>query len=127
MKSTLLLLAAFGLMVSTAQAQDDTKLKNDPTYSTHNYKHPNKAAKARQWEANSGTEVRPPYQAANRQANYKNQSPNPLPAGGVTVPHTPNEQLANRNYKAQQPQGTPNTDVARKPEKAKTGLTTTGE
>ncbi|TAE23384.1 MAG: hypothetical protein EAZ91_22225 [Cytophagales bacterium] len=29
----------------------DNKLKNDPTYSIHNYKHPNKALAARAWES----------------------------------------------------------------------------
>ncbi len=32
-------------------AQPETKLRNDPTYSIHNYKHPNKATAARAWES----------------------------------------------------------------------------
>lgn len=130
MKTVFSLLVGFGLLACGADssAQDDAKLRQDPTYSTQNYKHPNKAAAARRWEGNTGVEVRPPYQPANRQASYKNQSPNPIPTGGVTVDHQPNEQVANRNYKAQQPRATrpAETGVARKAGPARESTTKTG-
>lgn len=113
MKTITMLLAGFGLVALSlsALAQDNIrdsrhgeaiKLRNDPTYSTRNYKQPNKAAAARRWEGDNGVEVRPPYAPANRVTSYKSQSANQIPAGGITVEHTPNEDLANRNYKAQQ-------------------------
>lgn len=48
------LVGAFGLSVAFTTvtfAQQDEKLKSDPTYSTRNYKHPNKAAAAKAWES----------------------------------------------------------------------------
>lgn len=118
MKAVVFLLAGLGLLACSADssAQDDAKLRNDPTYSTQNYKHPNKAATAQRWQGTTGVEVRPPYQPANRQASYKNQSPNQVPSGGVTVDYRSSEQYANRNYKAQQPRAArpANTEVARK-------------
>ncbi|MBC8155267.1 MAG: hypothetical protein H7Z72_20445, partial [Bacteroidetes bacterium] len=38
------------VLTSCATYGPDDKLKRDGTYSTHNYKHPNKAAQARTWE-----------------------------------------------------------------------------
>lgn len=91
-------------LVGQACAQDDRgKLRNDPTYSTHNYKHANKAATARKWEANSGVAVQPPASGQSNVANYKRQAPNQTPVGGVTVSHTPSTDVADRNYKIQRP------------------------
>ncbi|WP_041258404.1 hypothetical protein [Fibrella aestuarina] len=133
MKLVFSLLAGLGLLAcgNDTAAQDDAKLRNDPTYSTHNYKHPNKAAAARRWEGDKGVEVRPPYGPANRQTSYKNQAPNQLPSGGITVDHVTDEGLANRNYKAQN-QKTRSTEssegeVARKREKAPKSGSTMGE
>lgn len=36
---------------SVTIAQSENKLRNDPTYSIRNYKHPNKAVAARAWES----------------------------------------------------------------------------
>ncbi len=105
MKPITTLLIALALLAAGApgKAQDDQKLRKDHTYSTHNYKHPNKAAAAQRWEAKEGVRVQhtPPWYS--QQANYKTQFPGQPPVGGITVPHTPNENLANRNYKMQQP------------------------
>jgi hypothetical protein len=125
MKSSLLLLAGFALLAAAASAQDDSKLRNDPTYSTQNYKHANKAAKARQWETGSGVTVQAPATTGNQVANYKQQRPNQPSVGGVSVEYTSNERLANRNYKQQQPlSANTNADVARKNRKVKEGSTT---
>ena len=113
MKTITMLLAGFSLLALSlpALAQGNIRdsgqgeairLQNDPTYSTRNYKQPNKALTARRWEGNSGVEVRPPYAPAHRVSSYKNQSANQIPAGGITVQHTPNEELSNRNYKVRQ-------------------------
>ncbi|CAN5203442.1 hypothetical protein BH09BAC4_BH09BAC4_49490 [soil metagenome] len=101
MKTYLFVLAFSGLSFLTASAQDDRKLRNDPTYSTHNYKHPNKAATARQWENKSGVVVQPPKLSRGTPANYKHSVPGSLPQGGVVVPHTPEMDVAVRNYKNQ--------------------------
>lgn len=91
-------------LVGQAYGQDDrSKLRHDPTYSTHNYKHANKAATARRWEANSGVAVQPPKSGETNLANYKRQVPGQAPAGGVTVSHTPLTDVADRNYKMQRP------------------------
>ena len=82
---------------------DRGKLRHDPTYSTHNYKHANKAATARQWEANSGVAVQPPKPGETNLANYKRQVPNQAPVAGITVSHTPSTNVADRNYKMQRP------------------------
>ena len=105
MNSITILLMGFGLLACNAptKAQDEQKLRKDHTYSTHNYKHPNKAAAARRWENRGGIVVQTPAPQDTRLANYKNQLPGQQPVGGVTVPHRPDESLANRNYKMQKP------------------------
>ena len=125
----LLTATTLGLVSLQACGQDDSKLRNDPTYSTRNYKQPNKAATARNWEESTGVQVRPPYAPANQVSSYKNQAPNQLPAGGVLVDHQPNEALANRNYKAQLSPTTPEstTNTARKQPKSPNRPTVTGE
>lgn len=105
MKTLTTLLIGLGLLACNAptKAQDEQKLRKDHTYSTHNYKHPNKAAAARRWENREGVLVQTPSPQDAQLANYKNQRPGQQPVGGVTVPHTPDENLANRNYKMQKP------------------------
>ncbi|RYF74895.1 MAG: hypothetical protein EOO39_07805, partial [Cytophagaceae bacterium] len=105
MKQVLTLLIGLGILACGApsKAQDEQKIRKDHTYSTHNYKHPNKVAKAREWESKEGVTVQTPSLQDPRFANYKNQRPGLNPVGGVTVPHTLNEELANRNYKMQKP------------------------
>ena len=97
----MLTLALSGLTFLTASAQDDQKIRNDHTYSTHNYKHPNKAAAARQWEAKTGVAVTTPSPNVNTLANYKRQTPGAVPAGGIVVAHSPEMDVALRNYKIQ--------------------------
>jgi hypothetical protein len=101
MKTYLFMLAISTLSILTASAQDDRNWRNDPTYSTHNYKHPNKAATARQWETKSGVVVQPPKGSQGPLANYKHPVPGALSQGGVVVAHTPAMGVAVRNYKDQ--------------------------
>ncbi len=89
-------------MQAYAQTEPGTPTRkplNNPMYSTHNYKHPQLAAAARQWEAKKGVAVKQP--GAVELANYKRQMPVAQPVGGITVPHTPSVSLADRNYKDQ--------------------------
>ncbi|WP_338876834.1 hypothetical protein WBJ53_14370 [Spirosoma sp. SC4-14] len=103
MKYTLGLLAGLALLAiaGPTQAQDKQQLRNDPTYSTHNYKHPNKAAAARKWESKTNVAVEAPAPNDARLADYKKAVPNAEPVGGITVDHTPSVSLAERNYKIQ--------------------------
>ncbi|MVM30294.1 hypothetical protein GO755_09635 [Spirosoma sp. HMF4905] len=101
MKTYLFILALSGLSILTASAQDDSKLRNDVTYSANNYKHPNKAAAARKWETKQGTEVNAPGLTPGPMISYKRPVPNVVPTGGVVVAHTPDRDLAKHNYKIQ--------------------------
>ena len=101
MKRILLIAVLSSLSFLTASAQDNQKIRKDHTYSTHNYKHPNKAAAARQWEKKPSVEVRIPESGLNSVANYKHPVPGAVPAGGVVVPHTPETDVTLRNYKIQ--------------------------
>ncbi|GAB3885084.1 hypothetical protein [Spirosoma agri] len=103
MKNAIALLTGLSLLAfsTSTYAQDDRKLRNDPTYSTHNYKHPNKAAVARRWEDKEGVSVQQPSPGDARLADYKKAVPNAEPAGGITADHTPSTNLADRNYKIQ--------------------------
>lgn len=135
MKTINTYLTALGLLTLVGQTfgQDDQrKLRNDPTYSTHNYKHANKAATARKWQGNSGVAVEQPTVPAGRPdqaglANYKRQVPQ-APVGGVTVGHTPSADVADRNYKIQRPSqstGVSGSGVAaKKKDRAERGTTT---
>jgi hypothetical protein len=82
------LLVAFTLtLINFAFAQADTftptgshntvaarnKLKNDPTYSTANYKQPNKVTAARQWAPESGIEFRPRNRKPQNITTYREQ------------------------------------------------------
>ena len=85
-----------------SQAQD-AKLRRDVTYSTHNYKHPNKAAQARKWEQPATVDVNAPASVASR--NYKqpmNATEQPQEEGIVLRANR--DQLdMDRNYKNQHP------------------------
>jgi hypothetical protein len=102
MKTYLFIVAFSSLLFWTASAQDDRKLRNDHTYSTHNYKHANKAIKAGSWKGQVGVVVRAPGFTQGPIANYKHSVPGNIPAGSVTLPHTPDRDVAVRNYKSQQ-------------------------
>lgn len=83
------------------QAQPE-KVWRDVTYSTHNYKHPNKAATARKWRSQTGVEVAAPASVASR--NYKQPAITSDGPQGSIVLKANREQLdMNRNYKDQHP------------------------
>lgn len=100
---TLLLGLALVALSNWSCAQDKPAWANDPTYSTSNYKHPNKAQAARQASSKQAVVVAAPTTGDAQVANYKQQRPNQAPAGGITVDHTPSTSLADRNYKIQVP------------------------
>ena len=91
------LLAVALAIPATAQ----NKLKNDPTYSTANYKHPNKATAARQWESESGIEfrIRNNRKPQNIASYREQQRRGGLGDPAIAIPSKPS--LANRNYKQQ--------------------------
>lgn len=123
MKTFIFTLGLISLTVLTASAQDDRKLRKDATYSTHNYKHPNKAATAQRWTADKSLEVTPPSTAVNQLTNYKHQMPGLPPVGGVVLPHTPQTDVASRNYKIQRvSESTPesNQEISAKPQSRET-------
>ncbi|MGM9506974.1 hypothetical protein ACS5NO_04590 [Larkinella sp. GY13] len=101
MKTYIFALALSGLTILNAAAQDDTKRRKDVTYSTHNYKHPNKAAVAQKWANQKGEGISAPAVNNRAVANYKQPRLNTEPVNGILVPHTAEENLANRNYKIQ--------------------------
>ncbi|GAB3738921.1 hypothetical protein [Spirosoma lituiforme] len=101
MKRISFIAALISFSFITASAQDNQNVRNDHTYSTHNYKHGNKAAAARQWENKSGASVRAPGLSTGPLANYKQPVPGATPIGGVVVPHTPETDVTLRNYKIQ--------------------------
>lgn len=101
MKTYLFALSLSCFSFLMASAQDDRKQQNDHTYSTHNYKHANKAAAARQWENKSGIQIPAPGFSNGMVANYKHQLPTAVQPGRLVVPHTPEMDVAVRNYKIQ--------------------------
>ena len=136
MKLLIASLIGFGLLATTlpATAQNDDRLRKDHTYSTHNYKHPNKAAVAQRLDAKEGVLVETPSRLArqdNRPVSYKNQLPGRPAVGGVSVLHTTNEALTNRNYKMPKPLVRPertNTTARKRNQKqADTTATATGD
>nr|WP_293836099.1 hypothetical protein [uncultured Arsenicibacter sp.] len=90
-----------GLIAAGPAVSQDAKLKRDVTYSTHNYKHPNKAQVARKWEQSPSVRT---SDFAGREVvtgDYKK------PATIITQQPTPQlafevkpEREINRNYKA---------------------------
>ena len=101
MKTYLFAFVFIGLFGLTALAQDDTKRRNDVTYSTHNYKHPNKAAVARKWANEKGTQISATGFDQKLVTNYKQPVLRTEGVEGLVVPHTAQENLADRNYKMQ--------------------------
>ncbi|WP_080056424.1 hypothetical protein [Spirosoma aerolatum] len=101
MKTYLVIAALSTFTILNASAQDDSKLRRDVTYSTHNYKHPNKAATAHQWADKKGVTVNAPALNQGPMLSYKHQAPGIEPVGGVVTAHTPEMNLAVRNYKIQ--------------------------
>lgn len=70
----------------------------DLTYSSHNYKHANKAAYGRQLTG-AGVPVSYPQPGLRPVANYKMPGSGGVPAGGVVVEHRPATDLTGGNYK----------------------------
>lgn len=101
MKTSFIILVGVSLLSLTAHAQDERKWQNDGTYSVHNYKHHNKATAARRLSIKQGLDVTPPAAVINQVANYKRQIPGLPAVGGVAMPHTPQTNVASRNYKIQ--------------------------
>ncbi|RCR71164.1 hypothetical protein [Larkinella punicea] len=76
------------------------KLKNDLTYSTAAYKHPNKITAARQWEPESGVEFRIRNRKAQEITGYReHQRLGGLGDTAIAIPSKP--AFVNRNYKPQ--------------------------
>ena len=95
----LLILSASMIMTSWVFAQS----KNDPTYSIHNYKQPNKATEAAQMMNNSQAFTYK-NEVATDKRNYKNQQ-NKENSGGVLIATVPvevnvNNVFSNQNYKS---------------------------
>lgn len=102
MKAVCVLLTGLSVLTLARSGYSQTgtnEFRNDPTYSTHNYKHANKAALARRWEGESGLTIAAPTDA--RLADYKKSLPSLPASGGIVVGHRPSVNLADRNYKIQ--------------------------
>ena len=135
MKSAIMLsLIGLGLISQGyAQGQQNTdqqRFKNDPTYSTNNYKHANKAAATRRWEDKKGVVLQQPATNNGNLANYKRQNPNSQPVGSITVGHEFMVSEANRNYKTQQvnqPVGATNSVITRKVKRRSDDSTAVGD
>ncbi len=123
--SCLIALGCLALAGPVCGQDNRSALRNDPTYSTHNYKHPNKAATARQWEAKAGVAVEQPTPGNASLANYKRQLPNQAPVGGITVDHTPSASVADRNYKIQRTTPSTGSGVAARKKNRADSLTAT--
>ena len=89
-------------------AQPENKLRNDPTYSIHNYKHPNKATAARAWQSEIVLNRQERDGRQVRMGDYKRVA-NREPDRSVMVirprrnRHTDPELLSGYNYKNPRP------------------------
>jgi hypothetical protein len=70
---------------------------HDPSYSVHNYKHPNKAEYARKHKLDKSTEF--PTGTAEQNDNYKQQFGNSKPVEKAIVETDRRNNKANRSYK----------------------------
>ncbi|QRR00355.1 hypothetical protein [Dyadobacter sandarakinus] len=95
MKKITIMLAVFSLAFAELKAQSIV----DPGVSIHNYKHPNKAAKARALAGEAGTVKVPSYNTVNRFSKARNSgdliTPKyaPRPAALVIVRERPVEKM----------------------------------
>lgn len=96
---SILVTAALTAISATMLAQTRPVWERDPTYSVNNYKHSNKAASVHHRHFKSGMDVRVPQSGANQLASYKMPKVGQPPVGGVVLLHTPNQDIASRNYK----------------------------
>ncbi|QHV94653.1 hypothetical protein [Spirosoma endbachense] len=93
----------FGLLlVAPAFSQNRAEVYNDPTYSTHNYKHPNKAIEAQRVEASIGTNVPAATSTDRILADYKPQIHSNYASGSITVDYKSPRNTGDWNYKTQQ-------------------------
>jgi hypothetical protein len=83
-----ILLGLLALIGQGCGSGDKQRPRNDPGYSTHNYKQPNKADSARKWERKAGVLVKTPGMGDDKLSNYKRPSSTKVPRGGITVEHT---------------------------------------
>jgi hypothetical protein len=96
-----LLAVALAIPATAQDTRSRSVEQSDPTYSTRNYKHPNKAAAAQQWEPEASIEFRqrkrrfPQSIASYREEQRRGGMPN----SAIAVPASPT--LVNRNYKQQ--------------------------
>lgn len=98
-----LTIAAFSTLSLSVHAQTEPTWRNDPTYSVHNYKHANKVAAVKGRALEPGITVNSPKPGVAHFANYKMSVTNQTPVGGIVLPHTPDTNLAGRNYKMSRP------------------------
>lgn len=102
MKKLIILIAVMYMSILV-----NAQSKNDPSYSAHNYKHPNKAEYAK--EHNLDKNLKLNYERGDRNLsvqNYKRQDVGAEKQSGATVPITKIENNRNgfnskRNYKSQ--------------------------
>jgi hypothetical protein len=97
MKHTLILTLLLGCGFS-GWSQNDKRI-NDPTYSVHNYKHPNKAAYAKKYNLDNSTFLETSPVASNN--NYKQPHNKPsVKSSGVGIQSTkPSRDKRNQSYK----------------------------
>lgn len=117
-----LIWSVVGAVVTTAslaQTEPEAKLRNDPTYSIRNYKHPNKATTARGWESEIvlGRQARERRQV--RMGDYKRTANvEPGRSTWVIAPRrnraTNPELVSGYNYKNPRPSKRADTREARK-------------
>ena len=102
MKTLNAMLISVGLVSLTAQAYSSNVRVSEPPlnslYSSHNYKHPDLAAKAAHWENEPSIWVNRMGSASHVQT-YKNQMSADQPIGSVSVIDPNHAEQVNWNYK----------------------------
>lgn len=87
------------LTVPFSAMADDSKLKRDVTYSASNYKQPNKAAAAQQWELRPQVTVRPVDTRQLALSHYKHLQGKMPVVAGIEMLQGQHRTIADRNYK----------------------------
>lgn len=118
---------AFAQKARQSTKADKPAWNNDPMYSVHNYKHPNKAAAAQRQASKTGVTVSLPPAGNTQVANYKMPHVNRVPTGGITVPHSPDMGLVNHNYKMPRPGIKTNAVKSEMATRSDTSRSTTGD
>ena len=97
----LAMLGLLGLkMALSNDPQNDDKLRNDPTYSIHNYKQPNKAATALRWAMEGRSKKGQELKRIPIRNNYKRQQDRDTCSSAVVLPVEPGP---SQNYKMPMP------------------------